>query len=86
MVMVKVFQLFVVEKTAAMGVDSTNVLASGVQMSRIVSVQVAAKGTERVKVLLKTLPAVLCRLDLCHARLHQQEIHVKTSSIKTLDR
>ena len=52
MVMAKAFQLFVVEKTAAMVVDSTNVLASGVQMSRTVCVQVAAKGTERAKVLL----------------------------------
>lgn len=52
MVMVKAFQLFAVEKTAAMGVDSINVLASGVQMSRTVSVQVAAKGTECAKVLL----------------------------------
>ena len=52
MAMVKVFQLFVVEKTAVMVVDCINVLASGVQMSRTACVQAAAKGTERAKVLL----------------------------------
>ena len=52
MAMVKAFQLFVVEKTAAMGVDSINVLVSGVQVSRIVSAQAVAKETERAKVLL----------------------------------
>lgn len=44
-----------------MGVDSINVVVSGVQMSRTLSVQAAAKGTECAKVLLTMLQADLCR-------------------------